>query len=167
MTDTTQVYRVYIKATEQQVFDALTKTEWTTRYGYGGLVDYDFTPGAKYVIKPDEAMIEGSKAAGYPVPDVVVDGEVVEADPPNKLVVTWRMAMDPAAAAEGFTKITYEIVKSAGGVKLTLIHEELDGKPHHAAMVQGAGDADQGGGGWPWVLSDLKSLLETGSRLSG
>ncbi|GLY64854.1 SRPBCC domain-containing protein [Amycolatopsis taiwanensis] len=163
---TTQVYRVYIKATAQQVFDALTKPEWTQRYGYGGLTDFDLTPGAKFATAPDPAMVEGMKAAGYPVPDVVIDGEVIEVDAPHKLVLSWRMVMDPAAAEEGFTTLTYEITESAGGVKLTLLHD-LAGKPQHAAQVEGAGDADQGGGGWPWVLSDLKSLLETGSRLAG
>ena len=99
----------------------------------------------------------------------MVDGEVVEADPPHKLVITWRLLMDPGMAAEGFSRLTYEITESDSGYsRLTLIHD-LDGMPNLAAMVAGQGDAkpSEGGGGWPWVLSDLKSLLETGTALAG
>lgn len=101
-------------------------------------------------------------------PDVAVDGEVVESDPPRKLVVSWRLAMDPEASAEGFTRVTYEIEETQGGAtKLTVIHD-LDGAPKHALLVSGAmEDQDAGGGGgWAWVLSDLKSLLETGKTLA-
>ena len=99
-------------------------------------------------------------------PDVGVDGEVVEADPPRRLVQTWRMVMDEAMTAEGFTRLTYEIEESRGGVtKLTLIHE-LEGSPKLAVLMAG-GMEDQGaGGGWSWVLSDLKSLLETGTPMA-
>ncbi|MEV7175275.1 SRPBCC family protein [Kitasatospora sp. NPDC093679] len=164
---TTQVYRVYIKASPEQVWDAITKPEWTDRYGYGGLTDYDFTPGAAYRTLPGPAMVEGSKEMGFPVPETVVDGEVVEADPPRKLVLTWRMAMDPRLAAEGFTRLTYELAEKNGSTRLTVTHE-LAGAPQLAALVSGAHDDEQmgGGGGWSWVLSDLKSLLETGKTLA-
>jgi uncharacterized protein YndB with AHSA1/START domain len=160
---TTQVYRVYIKAAPQAVWDAITSPEWTTRYGYGGLVDYSKGSG-EYQVRPDEAMIEGAKQMGYPMPDVVVDGEILEHDPPRKLALTWRMAMDPETAAEGFTRLTYDIEAIGDGSRLTLTHE-LENAPRHAAMVVGSDAAEtvgQGGGGWSWVLSDLKSLLETG-----
>jgi uncharacterized protein YndB with AHSA1/START domain len=105
------------------------------------------------------------KAVG--VPDVMVDGEVVEVDPPHKLVQTWRMAMDPETAAEGFTRVTHEIEPGEGGVtKLTLTHE-LDGAPKHAHMVAGGAEEHGAGGGWSWVLSDLKTVLETGNRMAG
>ena len=114
-------------------------------------------------------MIEGSKQMGWPVPETVVDGEVIEAAPPHRLVQTWRMAMDPQAAAEGFTRLTYEITEGGGpGVcRLTVTHE-VGSAPLVAAMVEGAPGAEQqqGGGGWPWVLSDLKTLLETGSSFT-
>jgi uncharacterized protein YndB with AHSA1/START domain len=117
---TTQVYRVWIKATPEAIWDAITKPEWTARYGYGGIADYDLQPGRRFVVHPSEPM-----ASMEGVPDDIVDGEVVEADPPRRLALTWRMLMDPGMQAEG------------------------------------------AGGGWAWVLSDLKSLLETGAPLAG
>ncbi|HJQ45922.1 MAG TPA: SRPBCC domain-containing protein [Amycolatopsis sp.] len=163
---TTKVYRIYIKATPEQVWDAITRPEWTDRYGYGGLTDYDFTPGAKYATRPSEAMVKAGQEMGHPTPDVIIDGEVVEAEPPRLLVLTWRMLMDPGLAAEGFTRLTYELKEAGGGTKLTVVHE-LDNAPGLAAMVDGAGEDEGAGGGWAWILSDLKSLLETGKTLAG
>jgi uncharacterized protein YndB with AHSA1/START domain len=99
------------------------------------------------------------------VPDIVVDGEVIEADPPRRLVQTWRMLMDAEMAAEGFTRLTHEIEPGEAGVtKLTLIHE-LENAPRLAVIVGGGLEAEGAGGGWNWVLSGLKTLLETGSEL--
>lgn len=61
-TQTTQVYRVYIKATPQAIWDALTKPEWTQRYGYTGLVDYDLRPGGAYTVRPTEEFRAGAEA---------------------------------------------------------------------------------------------------------
>jgi len=156
---TTQVYRVYIKAPAQVIWDAITKPEWTERYGYGGRAEYDLRPGGAYRGLTSEAM----RCQG--APEVAVDGEVIEADPPRKLVVTWRMVMDPHMAAEGFTRLTYEIEEGKTGVtKLTVIHD-LTGAPTLAAMVAGEMEPMGAGGGWSWVLSDLKTLIETGTRL--
>ena len=98
---TTQVYRVYIKATPEAIWDAITQPEWTERYGYGGRGEYELRPGGSYRGYTSEEM----RAHG--APDLAVDGEILEADPPNKLVQTWRMLMDPDLAAEGFTRLTY------------------------------------------------------------
>jgi hypothetical protein len=74
------------------------------------------------------------------------------------------MAMNPELAAEGFTRVTYEIVEGEGGMsKLTLTHE-LDGAPKSAALYAGEQEGEGAGGGWSWVLSDLKTLLESGRR---
>jgi uncharacterized protein YndB with AHSA1/START domain len=98
-------------------------------------------------------------------PEVAVDGEVIEADPPRKLVQTWRMAMDPALAAEGFTRLTYEIEPTDGGpTKLTVTHD-LTGAPGLASLVAGELEDKGAGGGWAWVLSGLKTVLETGASL--
>jgi uncharacterized protein YndB with AHSA1/START domain len=156
---TTQVYRVYIKATPQAIWDAITKPEWTERFGYGGRAEYDLRPGGAYRGLSSEAMRAGG------APEVAVDGEVIEADPPHKLVQTWRMLMDDAMAAQGFTRLTYEIAEGTGGVsKLTLIHE-LEGAPTLALLLSGEMEDSGAGGGWNWVLSGLKTLLETGTSL--
>jgi uncharacterized protein YndB with AHSA1/START domain len=156
---TTQVYRVYIKAPAQAIWDAITKPEWTERYGYGGSAEYDLRPGGAYRGLTSEVM------RTHGAPDVAVDGQVIESDPPRKLVLTWRMLMDPEMAAEGFTRLTYEIQEGKTGVtRLTVIHD-LKGAPKLAAMVGGEMEPLGAGGGWSWVLSDLKTLLETGDRL--
>ena len=162
---TTQVYRVYIKATPQAIWEAITKPEWSERYGYGGRVEYDLRAGGAYRAFPSEAMKKAGAEMGFPTPDVVIDGEIIEADPPHKLVQTWRMLMDEGMAAEGFTRLTYEIAESKGGVtKLTLIHE-LEGAPKLALLLSGGMEDEGAGGGWSWVLSDLKTLLEIGTSM--
>ena len=158
---TQQVYRVWIKTTPEAIWDAITRPEWSEKYGYGGRVDYDLRPGGPYRAYASAEMRE------HGAPEVVVDGEVIEADPPRKLVQTFRMLMDPEMAAEGFTRLTYEIQEGEGGVtKLTVTHDLADA-PRLAAIVGGALDAEGAGGGWGWILSDLKTLLETGKPLAG
>jgi uncharacterized protein YndB with AHSA1/START domain len=156
---TTQVYRVYIKATPEAIWDAITDPDWTQKYGYGGRAEYDLRPGGAYKGFTSEAM----RSMG--APDLGVDGEVIEADRPRRLVQTWRMVMDPEMAEQGFTRLTWEIEEGKGGVtKLTVIHD-LEGAPKLAALMSGAMEDQGAGGGWSWVLSDLKTLLETGKPL--
>ena len=159
---TTQVYRVYIKAAPEAIWDAITSPEWTERYGYGARAEFDPAPrpGATYRGRASEAM----RSMG--APDVAVDGEVVEADPPRKLVQTWRMVMDEAMAAEGFTRLTYEISAGKDGVSRLTVTHELEGAPKLAVLVSGGMEEMGAGGGWSWVLSDLKTLLETGKPLA-
>jgi uncharacterized protein YndB with AHSA1/START domain len=161
---TTQVHRVYIRATPERIWQALTDPAWNGRYGYGAPAEYELRPGGAYRASASEEMKRSAAGMGWELPEVIVDGEVVEADPPRRLVQTWRMAMDPTAAAEGFSRLTYEIEgPGADGVcRLTVVHE-LGGMPTLAAMTSGDNAfGEMGGGGWPWILSDLKSLLETG-----
>ncbi|MDH6287806.1 SRPBCC family protein [Rhodococcus opacus] len=158
--DAFQIYAVYIKATPEAIWDAITKPEWSQQYGYGGLVDYDLRAGGAFRSRADDAMKE------YPgVPDVIVDGEVIESDPPKKLVQTWRMLMD-ADNVEGFTTLTYEIVPSSrpGVAKLTVTHD-LTNAPDLAEMVAGRRESEGAGGGWNEVLSGMKTLLETGQPM--
>jgi uncharacterized protein YndB with AHSA1/START domain len=158
----TQVYRVYIKATPEAIWDAITKPEWTQKYGYRGIVEFDeLRPGGKYrFIAPEEMQQMG-------MPEVVVDGEVVEADPPRKLVQTWHPLWSEDIAAET-TRVTYDIEEDDWGVTRLTVTHELEGGPITAAQV-GLTDArmQEGGGGWPMILSDLKTLLETGKGLDG
>jgi uncharacterized protein YndB with AHSA1/START domain len=163
---TTQVYRVYIKATPQAIWDAITKPEWTARYGYTGLVDYDLRPGGAYKVRPTEPFKAASAAQGYTIPDVIIEGEVLEADPPRRLVTTFHMLMDPEIASEPFTRVTHEIEEGPHGVcSLTLTHE-LEGAPRLAWIVSGEGMPEGAGGGHAWILSDLKTLLETGKSFT-
>jgi uncharacterized protein YndB with AHSA1/START domain len=100
-------------------------------------------------------------------PDVAVEGEVIEADPPRRLVLNWHFVMDPELAAERVTRLTYEIEPRSGGVtRLTVIHD-LEGAPKLALLLSGGMEDVGAGGGWAWMLSDLKSLLETGEPLAG
>ena len=159
-TATTQVYRIVIKASPQAIWDAITKPEWTEKYGYGGRVEYDLEAGGRYCHKASAEM----KAVG--LPDVIIVGEVVESDPPRKLVQTWHPLFDANTTAEAHTRLTYEIAENHGGLCTVTIIHDVAGAPIVANMVNGGGDPVQGGGGWPWVLSDLKSLLETGKPMA-
>ena len=81
---TTQVHRVWIKASVQRVWDAITDPQWNGRYGYGAPSQYDLRPGGLFLVKPSQQMIE------FGANDPLIDGEVIEADPPNRLVQTWH-----------------------------------------------------------------------------
>jgi hypothetical protein len=82
------------------------------------------------------------------------------------LVQTWRFLWEPALVEEGFTRVTWETEEGEGGVTTLTVTHELDNAPRTAAMVAGS-VAEAGGGGWSWVLSDLKTLLETGKAMAG
>ena len=138
-TATTQVHRIYIKATAQAIWDAIIKPEWAEKYGYGCRVEYDLTPGGAYRAFASEPM----KAHG--APDVIIVGAVIEADPPRKLVQTWHPLWDPSIAAEAMT-------------------HDVSNAPLTAAIV--SGQERNAGGGWSFMISDLKTLLETGAALA-
>ena len=158
----TQVYQLYIKATPEAIWDAITKPEWTQKYGYRGIVEFDdLRAGGRYrFLAPAEMQAMG-------MPEVVVDGEVIEADPPRRLVQTWHPRWSEDIAAET-SRVTYDIEEDDGGVTRLTVTHDLEGTPVTAAQV-GLTDArmHEGGGGWPMILSDLKTLLETGSGLEG
>ena len=143
--ETTQVYSVFIRATPEQVWDGITKPEFTARYFYGSVIDSTYEPGSPYTGWSED------RSQQY------VDGEVIEAERPRKLVTTWRAMYDPETAAEPYSRVTWEIEPAGENVtKLTVIHDELDTAPKTAANVAG---------GWSYVLSGLKTLLETGKPL--
>jgi uncharacterized protein YndB with AHSA1/START domain len=143
---TTQVYQVFIKATPEQIWEAITTPEFTGRYFHGSLVDSSFELGAPYRgWSPDRTQLW-------------VEGEIVECDPPRKLVHTWRALYNEECAAEEPSRVTWEIEPQDGGIsKLTTTHDQLEGAPNTAASVAGSG--------WMMVLSGLKTLLETGEPL--
>ncbi len=141
---TTQVYQVFIKATPEQIWDAITKPEWTARYFYG----------ARISVVPDAYRSLG------PADEIWGESDVAEFDPPRKLVHGWRSMYDPDMAAEEESRVTWEIEPQDGGYSLlTVTHDQLEGAPKTAASVAGVG--------WMMVLSGLKTVLETGESLAG
>ncbi len=134
---TTQVYQVFIRATPEAIWEAITKPEFTEKYFYG--VPVEVTP----------ETFDGAASA---------QGRVLEFESPRKLVHTWRSLYDPETAAEEESRVTWELARQEGGITLlTVVHDRLEGAPKTAESVSGTG--------WMLVLSGLKTLLETGERL--
>ena len=156
---TTQVFEIYIKASAEAVWDAVTNPEWNAKYGYRGAMTYDLRAGGQFRVHANQQM------RSFGLPEVIIDGEVLECLPPRKLVQTYRWLFTEENKAEGFTRVTWEIVPTeAGFTRLTVTHE-LEGAPAMAAGVSRKFDT-RGGGGWNWILSDLKTLLETGKTMT-
>jgi uncharacterized protein YndB with AHSA1/START domain len=153
---TTQVFRVFIKATPEAVWEAITSPEWTARYGYLTPVQYELRPGGSYRALATEEMRR------YGVGENAVEGEVLECDPPRRLVQTWKALFGPEFEPEPPTRLTWEIEPEGEITRLTVIHDVTDA-PSTAAVV--SGEIAEAGGGWAWVLSSLKTLLETGQTL--
>jgi len=157
--ETTLVYRVFIKATPEAIWQAVTDPQWTVQYGFAPLVEYELRAGGAFRAHANEGMQE------LGCPDIISDGEVLESDPPRKLVQTWRMTMTPETASEAFTRLTYDIEPVRGGVtKLTVTHD-VTGAPIWASVMRGEFESGGAGGGWSEILSGLKTLLETGQPL--
>jgi uncharacterized protein YndB with AHSA1/START domain len=157
---TTQVYRIYIHATPQAIWDAITKPEWSARYGYATPVEYELKAGGEF-----RAYANAGMKAFEGIPDVVTDGVVIECDPPRRLVQTWRMRMTPELEREGFTRLTYEIEPGRGGVTRLTVTHDLPNAPIIARSLAGEADSEGAGGGWSEILSGIKTLLETGRAL--
>jgi uncharacterized protein YndB with AHSA1/START domain len=156
---TTQIHQIYIRATAEAIWDAITQPEWSARYGYRALSEYELKPGGRYRVKANAEMLSMG------LPEVILDGEVVEARPPRKLVHTLRFLFSKENEAEGFTRITWEIEPTGQGFcRLTVTHD-VKGAPLMAHATSSP-FSEQGGGGWTWVISDLKSLLESGKPLA-
>jgi uncharacterized protein YndB with AHSA1/START domain len=137
---TTQVYSVFIKATPEQVWEAITTPEFTERYFHG--VRMEIRDGRRWSTLRNLAW----------------DEQVVELDPPRRLVHEWTSGYDEELAAEEPSRVTWTLEPQDGAVTLlTVVHDRLDGAPKTAASVFGVG--------WMYVLSNLKTLLETGETL--
>lgn len=158
-TQTTHVHEIYIRASAAAIWDALTSPEWTQRYGYRGLNEYEMKPAGKFRIKANDGM----RAMG--LPETIIDGEVIEARPPHKLVQTMRFLFTEDQKQEGFTRVTFEIVPAEAGFCRVTVTHDVTGAPIMSANITSKFD-NRGGGGWNWILSDLKSLLETGKTLA-
>jgi len=158
-TRTVQVHRVYIKATPQAVWDAITSPEWNDRYAFRAPSEYELRPGGAYRVVSTPEMREFGAA------DILIDGEVIEVDPPHRLVQTWHAYFSPDTAAEAPSRLTWEIFEEDEGVTRLTVTHELDNAPHTLAAVSNDEKLREGGGGWSWILSDLKSLLESGGSI--
>jgi uncharacterized protein YndB with AHSA1/START domain len=143
MTATTvQVYNVFIKATPEQIWEAITTPEFTEKYFYASRVE----------------LANGRRRAFGPNGELWGDEAILEENPPHRLVHGWRGLYDPELAEESPSRVTWEIVPQDAGVsQLTVTHDQLEGAPKTAESVAG---------GWMFVLSGLKTLLETGQPLS-
>ena len=140
---TTQVYRVFIKASADEIWEAICKPEFTERYFYGARISNS---------------AEGHLGLG-PNDEVWGRAEVTEFDPPRRLVHSWVSFYDEEMAAEEPSRVRWEIEPQEGGYSLlTVVHDQLEGAPKTAASVAGPG--------WTMVLSGLKTLLETGEPLT-
>ena len=153
-----QVHRVYIKASPQAIWDAITKPEWNEKFGYQVPGEFDLREGGTYRALANQEMRD------HGAPEVIIDGEILVCEPPHRLVQTWNIMFEAGTAAEPVTRLTWEIEACGGFSALTVTHELTDA-PLAAAFV--GGEVPNAGGGWAYVLSDLKSLLETGSAMAG
>jgi uncharacterized protein YndB with AHSA1/START domain len=135
----TQVYQVFIKATPERIWEAITNPDFTAKYFHG-------------------ARIENRD--GRRNDEVWGDEPILEEDPPHRLVHAWVSRYDEEMAREEPSRVTWEIEEREGGLSLlTVVHHRLEGAPKTAESVSGPG--------WMYVLSGLKTLLETGEPLLG
>jgi uncharacterized protein YndB with AHSA1/START domain len=143
MPGTTFVYTVYIRTTPEKLWDALIAPEFTRQYWCETHQESTWTKGAEWkMLAPDGRVCDA--------------GQVLEIDKPRKLVVSWRHELSEEVRAEGHSRATFEIEPAADAMKLTVTHE-ID--VPNSKLIQGVS------GGWPPILSSLKSLLETGQAL--
>ncbi|WIY82025.1 SRPBCC domain-containing protein [Propionimicrobium sp. PCR01-08-3] len=142
-----QIYRIFIKASADAIWDAIVTPEFTAKYFYGSHVETSGEVGTPFRYRsPDGTSLWG-------------DETVLESEPPHRLVVGWRSLFSPDAVDEPASRVTWQIDDQANGTcMVTVIHDQLDESPHTAAGVFGAG--------WMLVLSGLKTLLETGESLA-
>ena len=152
-----RTYQIFIRATPQEIWAALTRPGWSQLYGYRAPAQYEIRPGGAYRAFASVTM----KMRG--ISGVIFDGEVIEADPPRRLVQTWHVLLDAGTRAEPDTRLSWEIAEGSSGVNMLTLTHDLAGAPQTAALAEGRHSA--AGGGWAWVLSDLKTLLETGRPL--
>ena len=138
-----KVYEIYIRTTPERLWEAITDPDIRAKYQFGATVASEWTPGAHLEM--------ASRNTGA----VLGDGEVIEADPPRRLVHSMRALWSDDVAQEGFSRVTWEIQQINDSCCLTVTHDQLR-----------EGANDQLYGGWPMILSGLKTWLETGQLLT-
>ncbi len=138
-----KVFEIYIRTTPERLWQAIVDPDVRARYQFGARVDSTWTPGSTYQVQHDG------------VAGAVIEGENLEVDPPRRLVQTYHALWDDDIAAAGTSRVTWEIEAVGSTCRLTVTHDEL------------AADADAHlYGGWPMMLSGLKTWLETGEELT-
>ena len=139
------VYTIYIAATPEKVWQALTSAEFSRKYFSGHAVEVDLRVGGAFIMRTPDGALH-------------ISGEVIECDPLKKLAVTWNVNWPKLVEKLGPTLVTFEIEQAGHVVKLTMLQS-------HDRDI--SDDILSGGRtGWPAILSSLKSLLETGQALA-
>ena len=136
-----KVYEIYIRTTPERLWEAITDPEIRSKYNFGARVSSDWTPGSR---------IEMGHPGG-----LLGEGENLEVDPPHRLVHTMVALWSDDVKSEGTTRVTWQIEPIRDSCRLTVTHDQ---------MREGAND--QIYGGWPMILSGLKTWLETGELLT-
>jgi uncharacterized protein YndB with AHSA1/START domain len=139
------VYAIYIAATPEKVWQALTSAEFSKQYFSGFAIEAELKAGGAFVARAPDGSVH-------------IGGEVIECDPPRKLTVTWNVNWPALVEKLGPTLVTYQIEPAGDAVKLTLIQSH--DRPIDDDILSGGRE------GWPAILSSLKSLLETGQPLA-
>jgi uncharacterized protein YndB with AHSA1/START domain len=138
-----KVFEIYIKTTPERLWEAITDRELRSKYSFGVGVDSDWTPGSRY-----EAVHQGAGIA-------ISEGENLEVDPPRRLVQSFNALWGDDVKAEGTSRVTWEIEQVEDSCRLIVTHDQLR-----------EGANGQLYGGWPMILSGLKTLLESGESLT-
>jgi uncharacterized protein YndB with AHSA1/START domain len=136
-----KIYEIYIKTTPQRLWQALTDTEMRRKYNFGAIVTSAWTQGSRYQ----------GEGGGVPI----FEGENLEVDPPRKLVQSFRALWGDDVKEEGSSRVTWEIQQVGDSCLLRVTHDQLR-----------EGANSQIYGGWPMILSGIKTLLETGEILT-
>jgi uncharacterized protein YndB with AHSA1/START domain len=143
MARTTFVYVTYIRTTPERLWSALTDNQFIEQYWFGMRCESPWTTGSSWkLVSPGGEVFDA--------------GQIVEADPPRRLVIRWQHQNKPELKAEGDSRCTMELEPAGAVVKLSVTHTVEREPSQLIAAVSG---------GWPKVLSNLKSLLETGSAV--
>ncbi|WP_283098764.1 metalloregulator ArsR/SmtB family transcription factor [Frankia sp. AgB32] len=138
-----KIFEIYIRTTPERLWEAITDPEIRARYQFGARVTSDWTPGSRV------------EMASPGAPGLLGEGDVLESDPPRRLVHTLTALWSDEVKAEGASRVTWEIEPVADSCRLTVTHDQLRDGAH-----------DELYGGWPMILSGLKTWLETGELLT-